>query len=369
MRHLLQVMTNSPMMMTIDSHQANFELLKQFYQNPSLFLGGDSGGREDTFCHLSIFGPTSHRFNGLDANCNEILSYRDLRQSFNALVQDDSVKNIFVEFDGPGGEASGCFDLANLIKEISAIKPVIGFINGGSYSANYALASACTELYASPHSMAGSIGVIFGRREMHNDKETVTYFTTGEAKADGAPNTVLTDAESDRHQATVNQLGESFFELVAKNRGIQAADVQALQAKTFGARDLLTHGLIDGIKTEEEIHTMMTDSKHKRIVAEINAAHESETTDLKAQIVALQTSSVTQATAQTELAQKINHLAKAAGVPEMAGQLIEESANEEAAAKALKEAAAKKDEDISLTSGLESLKEENYDMQQLIEDA
>lgn len=369
MRHLLQLMTNSPMMMTIDAHQANFELLKQFYQNPSLFLGGDSGGREDTFCHLSIFGTTSHRFNGLDANCNEILSYRDLRQSLNVLAQDSSVKNIFVEFDGPGGEASGCFDLANLIKEIGAIKPVIGFINGGSYSANYALASACTELYASPHSMAGSIGVIFGRREIHNDKETITYFTTGEAKADGSPHLALSEAERERHQAMVNQLGDAFFQLVAQNRGVDAAHVQSLQAKMFGASDLLAHGLIDGIKTEEEIHTMMTDSKHKRIVAEINAAHESETADLKAQIVALQHSSVAQATAHTELAKNINHLAKAAGVPEMAGLLIEENVSEESAAKALKEAAAKKDEDISLTSGLESHKEESYDMLQLIEDA
>ncbi|WP_421854508.1 hypothetical protein [Marinomonas sp.] len=114
---------------------------------------------------------------------------------------------------------------------------------------------------------------------------------------------------------------------------------------------------------------MMTDSKHKRIVAEINAAHEAETSDLKAQIVALQQSTVAQATAHTELAQKINHLAKAAGVPEMAGQLIQDNASEEAAAKVLKEAAAKKDEEISLTSGLESHKDESYEMLQLIEEA
>ena len=369
MRHLLQLMTNSPMMMTIDSHQANFELLKQFYQNPSLFIGSDSSAREDTFCHLSIFGPTAHRFNGLDANCNKILSYRDLRQSFSALAQDDTVKKIFVEFDGPGGEASGCFDLANLIKEIGAIKPVIGFINGGSYSANYALASACTELYASPHSMAGSIGVIFGRREVHNDKETITYFTTGEAKADGSPYLALSDAERERHQTMVNQLGDAFFQLVAQNRGVEADQVKALQAKMFSASDLLVHGLIDGIKTEEEIHNMMTDSKHKRIVAKVKAAHEAETSDLKAQIIALQQSISAQAAAQTELAQNINHLAKAAGVPEMAGQLIQDNVSEAAAAQALKAAAAKKDEEISLTSGLESKKEDDFDMQQLIEEA
>ncbi|RBO82622.1 S49 family peptidase [Marinomonas aquiplantarum] len=369
MRHLLQLMTNAPMMMTIDAHQANLSLLNQFYLNPELFFSNEQETHKDTFCHIGIFGPTSHRFNGLDAHCNQVLSYRSLRQSFNALVEDDSVKSIFVEFDGPGGEASGCFDLANLIKDISAIKPVIGFINGGSYSANYALASACTELYASPHSMAGSIGVIFGRREVHNDKETITYFTTGEAKADGSPHLALSDEERARHQTMVNQLGDAFFQLVAHNRGIEAAQVQALQAKSFTARDLLAHGLIDDIKTEEEIHAMMTDAKHKRIVAEIQATHEAETADMKEQIQALQTSLQSQESSHKELAQKINQLAQAAGVPEMAGQLIQDNASEEAAAKALKEAAAKKDEDISLTSGLESSKDEDYDMLQLIEEA
>jgi len=329
-------MTNSPMLMTIDAHQTNLTLLKQFYQNPELFRGNNpelfSGesrtNRADTICDLSVFGPTTHRFNGLDANCNRVLCYRDIRHDFELLKRDESVEKIFVELDGPGGEATGCFDLADYISELAKTKPVIGFINGSSYSANYALASACSELYISPYSMGGSIGVIYGRREVVKENETITYFTTGEAKADSAPETKLDADESARHQAMVDQLGESFFELVAKNRGISAADVKKLQAKLFSASDLLAHGLVDGIKTEEEIKMMMKNSTHKQIVADIEASHEAEKASLTQQITELQTQAADQSAQHAATVSKINNLAKSAGVGEIAGDLIENNDDE-----------------------------------------
>lgn len=332
-------------------------------------MGEGSAERTETFCHLSVFGPTTHRFNGLDNNCNRVLCYRDLRHDLEQLKSDDSVKNVFIEFNGPGGEAEGCFDLADYIAELGKIKPVIGFINGSSYSANYALACACTELYASPHSLGGSIGAIYGRRETTRDNETITYFTTGEAKADGAPETVLDEKESARHQAMIDQLGESFFALVAENRGVDAAAVKALQAGLFSSPNLLTHGLIDGIKTEEEIKTMMTNTKHQKIVDGINASHAQEKAQMAAEITGLQSELTQQGEKQVEMALKINNLAQSAGVPELAGELIKDNVDEKTAAKRIITAAAEKDEEILLTSGLESQDDETFDMQQLIKDA
>lgn len=356
--------------MTIDAHQTSLSQLKQYYLNPGLFSGGESSNRTGTICHMSVFGPTSHRFNGLDANCNKVLCYRDLRSELEPLKNDASVEKVFIEFDGPGGEASGCFDFAEYIAEFAKVKPIIGFINGSSYSANFALASACTELYISPHSMGGSIGVIYGRGEVINDQLKMTYFTTGDAKADGAPLTTLDAAESARHQAMVGDLGVEFFALVAKNRDVSADDVKALQAGIFTAKSMLAHGLVDGIKTEEEIKLMMTDKTHNKIVSELNAAHAAEKTTLTTQIQELQAVAEEQSVALSGHIKNINNLAKSAGVPEMAGLLIEQGVNEEQAAKQLIVAAAAKDEEISLTSALDSEEnEESIDMQQLIKDA
>lgn len=362
-------MTSAPMLMTMEAHQTNLHLLKQFYLNPNLFNEETKTNRKGSFCHLSVFGPTSHRFNGLDANCEKVLCYRDLRSDLLALRNDDSVKKIFIEFDGPGGEASGCFDFANLISDIAKEKPVIGFINGVSYSANYALACACSELYISPYSSAGSIGAIYGRREMIDERQQITYFKTGEAKADGAVLTKLSDAEAGRHQTMVDQLGISFFELVATNRNIKSADVKNLQANLFSAKELLSHGLVDAIKTEEEIQAMMTNASHTKIVDAIQVTHDAEKNVLTTQITVLQTELSQQVESQSDLITKVNNLAKSAGVPEMAGQLIEQGVDEKTATEAIKVEAAKKDEEISLTSGLDPLDDESFDMQKLIEEA
>jgi len=332
-------------------------------------MGSSNAEKKDTFCHLSVFGPTTHRFNGLDSNCNRVLCYRDLRHDLEPLKSDDSVKKVFIEFNGPGGEAEGCFDLADYIAELGKIKPVIGFINGSSYSANYALACACNELYASPYSMGGSIGAIYGRREIMRENETVTYFKTGDAKADGTPDLALDENESGRHQAMVDQLGDSFFALVANNRGVDAKVVKALQAGLFNSQALLNHGLIDGIKTEEEIKTMMTNAGHQKIVDSINATHALEKTELTTQITELQSENQKQQENQLKLSQKIMNLATSAGVPELAAELIVDDANEIDAAKKIKIAAAAKDEELLLTSGLDTQGNEAYDMQQLIRDA
>ena len=357
------------MLMTTSAHQTSLNQIKQFYANPELFSGSDKTNRTGTVCHMSVFGPTSHRFNGLDANCNRVLCYRDLRTEIDALKNDDAIEKIYIEFDGPGGEASGCFDLADHIAEVAKVKPVIGFINGCSFSANYALASACTELYLSPYSQGGSIGVIFGRGEIINEKLKMTYFKTGAAKDDGAALTPLDDDESKRHQAMVDALGAEFFALVAKNRGVNADDVKALQANIFTAKDMVTHGLVDGIKTESEIKTMMTDKRHNQIVGDINAKHEEEKKQLTAQIEDLQAVTEEQQVNLNKTAEQITNLAKAAGVPELAGQLIADGTSQAEAAKKVKQAAAVKDEEILLTTGLDSDGDEPIDMQQLIKDA
>lgn len=390
MKHLLSLMMNVPMLMTTTAHQASLDLINEFHKNPKMFTGGSSD-RSDTFCDMSAFGALSHRFSGLDDNCNEVTSYRSLRQQLHSLVENPDVKEIFIEFDGPGGEGSGCFDLAMFIRRMAERKPIVGFINGNCYSAHFGLASACSSLYMTPHSSAGSIGAILGRAEINSDRLKMTYFTSGEAKADGAPLTKLEKSESDRLTRIVDEIGYSFCKLVAEHRDVKADDVHNLQANVFNAQTMLEHGLIDGIKTEEEIKTMMRNATHEKIVSDVkmehgeavsqlNTTHSAEVTQLKAahqaEITLLKGSNVdlalqneTGQAEKTELAKQINRLAVSAGVPEFAGALIEQGVSLEVAAEKFKTEAAKKDEELLLTGGLGSIDNDSFDMQKLIEDA
>lgn len=372
-------MMNVPMLMTISAHQASVDLIQDFHKNPKLFSGGNSG-RSDTFCHMSAFGALSHRLNGLDDNCNEVTSYRHLRQELHVHVENPEVKEIFIEFDGHGGEGAGCFDFATYIRAMAERKPIIGFINGNCFSAHFGLASACSSLYMTEHSFGGSIGAILGRPEVTSPTLKMTYFKSGEAKGDGAPLTKLEQAESDRLTTKVNDIGYSFCKLVADHRGIDADAVHNLQANIFDAQTLLEHGLIDGIKTEEEIKTMMRDSTHNTIVEGINTKHAEEVTKLNTTHqaeISLLTGSNTELETKVEagkaekleLTKQINQLANSAGMPELGGKLIEQGATLETAAEQIKLAAADKDEELLLTSGLDSGDNGSFDMEQLIKDA
>ncbi len=365
------------MMMTLNAHQTYYNALLDFYQNPKLYTSENPiNDRGDSFCHVSVFGPTTHRFSGLDANCERVRSYRDIRTEIKAAVEDEGFDKVLLELDGPGGEGTGCFDLAEYIAEMSKIKPIIGFINGSSYSANYAIGSACTELYASPNSYGGSIGVIYGREERTRDGRKVTYFTSGEAKADGQPFLELTKEEAQRNQSMVDDMADSFFNLVASRRNIKPEEVKALQANIFSAEKMLELGLIDGIKTEEEIKSMMISSaKHQRIVDEIKTEHENEVLGLKAENTKLNedvirlTQQVTDVgETQTELLREVSELANSAGVPDMAVKVVVEGADLETAKSEIKKAAAARDEDISLTTSITD-GDETYDMLTLIKDA
>lgn len=378
------------MLMTTTAHQASLDLIHEYHRNPKMFTSSNSD-RSDTFCHLSAFGALSHRFNGLDNNCNEVTSYRSLRQQLHRLVENPQVKEVFIEFDGPGGEGAGCFDFAAYIRKMAEIKPIIGFINGNCYSAHFCLASACSSLYMTQHSSAGSIGAILGRAEVTSPTLKMTYFKSGEAKADGAPLTKLEQDEHDRLTTLINQVGYSFCKLVADHRDVDVNDVHNLQANIFDAQTMLENGLIDGIKTEEEIKTMMRDATHEKIVndlnlehtanvSQLNTAHDTEITQLKAAHLAelsllkdsnviLEQSLESSTLEKTTLAKQINDLALSAGVPEAAGKLIEQGASLEVAAEAIKLKAADKDEEILLTGELGSLADELFDMQQLIKDA
>lgn len=378
MRHLLNLMTGKAMLITVDAHQYCYNALLDYYKNPQMFIADDDEDeRGDTFCHVSVFGPTTHRFNGLDANCRRVRCYRDIRADIKAAVEDDSISKVLIELDGPGGEGSGCFDLADYIAEASSIKPIIGFINGGSFSANFAIGSACTELYASPHSYGGSIGAIYGREERTAEGRKITYFTSGEAKADGQPYLAMTEAEAERNQAMIDSMAGAFFELVAKHRNITAEKVKSLQANIFSAEKMLELGLVDGIKTEEEIKSMMTNATHNRIVEGIKAEHAEEVqaltatnTSLKDQLTELQQEATEAVEYQTNFLNQVNALAKSAGVGDIVATVVAESADLEAAKEKIKQEAANREEEISLTGSVNDANDgESYDMQQLIKDA
>ena len=70
------------------------------------------------------------------------MSYSSIAQSIMAALLDDDVRCIALHVNSPGGEVSGCFDLADAMYDLrGGEKPIVAIVDEMAYSAAYALVS------------------------------------------------------------------------------------------------------------------------------------------------------------------------------------------------------------------------------------
>ncbi|WP_052688250.1 S49 family peptidase [Xanthomonas sp. MUS 060] len=74
-------------------------------------------------------------------------------------LADDTVSQILIDIDSPGGSVYGVAELADQIQSARSIKPVVAVANSLAASAAYWIGCAAGELYVTPGGEVGSIGV------------------------------------------------------------------------------------------------------------------------------------------------------------------------------------------------------------------
>jgi signal peptide peptidase SppA len=209
----------------------------------------------DGIAIIPIHGSLINRFGG---SWGFVTGYQAIRRQMNAALEDDDVKVIVFDVDSPGGEAAGCFELAEEIRASREIKPSIAVVDSLSASAGYALASAATRMVATPSSKVGSIGVV----AMHIDFSgaldqagiEITYIEApkGGMKTAGTPYRRLDKRAEAYFQDFVDAGYEDFVALIGENRGLEDAAIRETEARVFRAEEALALGLIDEVKTPSE---------------------------------------------------------------------------------------------------------------------
>lgn len=100
--------------------------------------------------------------NGLFAQVFGLTTYETLRRDLQAALDDDDITSVLLYIDSPGGEASGCDELANAIYAARKVKRTAAFVSGMACSAAYWLASEGTSGDAGPdqgdHAVTGRPG-------------------------------------------------------------------------------------------------------------------------------------------------------------------------------------------------------------------
>ena len=201
---------------------------------------------------VQIIGTLGHRVDMIDA-LSGASSYETMGEEIERLAADPEVDGILLEVDSFGGEAAGCFDLADRIRKAGAVKPIVGVASQYAMSAGYALLSQAATIFIPQSGEVGSIGVV----TTHIDRSVqaaqagikVTHIYAGKHKVDGSPFSALDPEVAARLQADVETLYDQFVNVVSEGRGarLTAQAARDTEALTYIGQAAVDAGLADHV--------------------------------------------------------------------------------------------------------------------------
>lgn len=205
---------------------------------------------------IPIHGTLVNRCN--DTACGTMTGYNMIQNALSAAVADNDVERILFDVDSGGGEAAGCPETAQMIRDAGAIKPTMAFIDSSCYSAAYWLASAANKVVSLSSGGVGSIGAIAVHTDyseaLSDNGIKVTYIRAGNDKAKGGPYEPLDADTTKRIQSAVDKCREQFAQNVADNRGLSLKEVMGTEANVYDADVGLEMGLVDALS--DPIHAL-----------------------------------------------------------------------------------------------------------------
>lgn len=184
--------------------------------------------------------------------------YKYIEMAFRRGLADPNVRGIAMIIDSPGGEVTECFELTDKIYGWRGEKPIRSFAANHAYSAAYSTYSAGdpdTRMVTRSGGV-GSIGVVTAHIEysdyLKNEGIKVTFIYAGKHKVDGNPYEKLSASAKARTQARIDKIYGVFVSTVARNTGIDEAEIRATEALTYDADEAIEVGLADRIGALDE---------------------------------------------------------------------------------------------------------------------
>lgn len=205
---------------------------------------------------LNVSGGLANRYAG-DMCDPGPLSYEMLRAAFDTALADPSIEAIVHRIESPGGMASGLFDYTDHVFNSRGKKPIYAAIDDYAYSAAFAIACACDEVWITRSGGAGSVGAIAYHYDQSgwNSKVgvKVTAIYSGEHKNDGSPHAALAPEVRGWLQERMDAARSLFVDRVAAYRGIDAATVAGTEAQLYQGQAAITIGFADRLGTYADL--------------------------------------------------------------------------------------------------------------------
>lgn len=167
--------------------------------------------------------------------------------------RDDAIRSVVLRIDSPGGSAQASEEIRAALEQLQqAGKPVVVSMGGTAASGGYWIAATADEIWASPSTVTGSIGVI---GVIPTFEDALEYLgvgvdgvgTTALSRA-GDPLSGLNDTMQLIFQSSVEDAYRRFLQLVADGRNMSVPDVDRIaQGRVWTGDQALSLGLVDSL--------------------------------------------------------------------------------------------------------------------------
>jgi protease-4 len=163
---------------------------------------------------------------------------------------DSSIKGVIVRIDSPGGEVTASDDIWRQMNLLSKKKPTVISMSDLAASGGYYMALTGDSIVAEPGTLTGSIGVVFGKPNLHGlyDKLGVTKDSIQRGKhADiDSDYTSLTPEERDKLRQGIDESYQDFLSKVANARHHSVDEIDAVaQGRVWLGSQAKSRGLVD----------------------------------------------------------------------------------------------------------------------------
>lgn len=172
--------------------------------------------------------------------------------------QNDAIRSVVLRIDSPGGSAIASEEIrAALVQLQQSGKPVVVSMGGTAASGGYWIAATADEIWASPATITGSIGVIGMIPTFENALDYLGVGvdgvgTTALSRA-GDPLNGLNDTMQMIYQSNVEDAYRRFLQLVADGRNMSVPEVDAIaQGRVWTGEQALGLGLVDSLGDLEQ---------------------------------------------------------------------------------------------------------------------
>ncbi len=213
---------------------------------------------------LPLYGVVTQRGNMVDDISGPgSTSTQQFTSVLRQMLADDTVGQILIDIDSPGGSVYGVSELASEIVKARAQKPVIAVANSLAASAAYWIGCSASEFYVTPGGEVGSIGVWQAHfdysKSLEEEGVKPTLISAGKFKVEGNPYAPLDEQAQAFMQSRVDDYYNAFIEAVALGRSVSTSDVRSGmgEGRVLGADAALAAGMVDGIATFDDVLAKM----------------------------------------------------------------------------------------------------------------